>query len=124
MLAWASVNASELHRSHGSTWRWSSKAPLTRVKPGRRRLSKLRRAAVRLAGGRSLTESTLGVVRRHADQVCFVGARERLAGKGDLRERLCNRTLLGVRTRPEGKIVAVTIAGRAGDLLRRATASW
>lgn len=31
-----------------------------------------------------LPESTLGVVRRHADQVCVVGARGRLASKGDL----------------------------------------
>jgi hypothetical protein len=31
-----------------------------------------------------LPESTLGVVRRHADQVCVVGARRRLASKGDL----------------------------------------
>jgi hypothetical protein len=38
-------------------------------------------------------------------------------------ERLANRDV-GARARPEGKIVSVTIAGRAGDLLLRATASW
>lgn len=63
-----------------------------------------------------LPESTLGVMRRHADQVCVVGARGRLAGKGDLVGETGNPRV-GARARPEGKIASVTIAGRTGDLL-------
>lgn len=71
-----------------------------------------------------LPESTLGVMRRHADQVCVVDARRRLAGKGDLVGETGNPRV-GARARPEGKIASVTVAGRTGDLLFwRATASW
>jgi hypothetical protein len=71
-----------------------------------------------------LPESTLGVTRRHADHVCVVGARRRLAGKGDLVGETGNPRV-DARARPEGKIASVTIAGRTGDLLFwRATASW
>jgi len=63
-----------------------------------------------------LPESTLGVMRRHADQVCVVGARRRLASKGDLVGETGNPRV-GARARPEGKIASITIAGRTGDLL-------
>jgi len=62
-----------------------------------------------------LPESTLGVTRRHADQVCVVGARRRLASKGDLVGETGNPRV-GARARPEGKIASITIAGRTGDL--------
>lgn len=42
-------------------------------------------------------------MRRHADQVCVVGARRRLAGNGDLVGEIGNPRL-GARARPEGKI--------------------
>jgi len=63
-----------------------------------------------------LPESTLGVMRRHADQVCVVDARGRPAGKGDLVGETGNPRV-GARARPEGKTASVTIAGRTGDLL-------
>lgn len=64
----------------------------SRASPGGRRLSRSSGAtAVRLVGGRSCLESTLGVMRRHADQVCVVDARRRLADEGDLVERLATR---------------------------------
>jgi len=58
-----------------------------------------------------LPGSTLGIARRQADWACVVGARRRLAGKGDLVGEIGN-PLLGARARPEGKIASVTIAGK------------
>jgi hypothetical protein len=57
-----------------------------------------------------------GGLRKHADKVCVVGARRRLAGNGDLVGETGNPRV-GARARPEGKIASVTIAGRTGDLL-------
>jgi hypothetical protein len=73
------------------------------------------RTAVQPVGGRSCLGSTLGAMRRHSDQ----GALSTPGGvhrKGDLVGETGN-PLVGARARPEGKIVSVTIAGRAGDPL-------
>lgn len=72
---------------------------------------KLGCAAVRPSAGRSRRRSTLGVMRRHADQVCVVCARRRSPVKAISKERQTNRDE-GARARPEGKIASVTIAGK------------
>jgi len=93
--------------------------------PGRRRLSRSSGALPFgfLPAG-AVRKPTLGVVRRHADQVCVVGARKERLAAGRSRERDWHTGKVGARARPEGKIVSVTIAGPADDLLFRTTASW
>jgi hypothetical protein len=98
-------------------WCRNPKIPLARVNPRRRHLSRSsgalpfdRRPAE--AAGDLLWESCGSTLIRYA--LSAPGGAPPV--KAISRERLANRDV-GARARPEGKIVSVTIAGRAGDLL-------
>jgi hypothetical protein len=92
-------------------WLWDPKIPLRWVNPGRRRLSRSSGALPfgLQAAGASWTP-TLGVARRHADQVCVVGAPKSVSPKRS-RKRDWHTGFVDARARPEGKTVTVTIVG-------------
>jgi hypothetical protein len=109
--AWAGVIAPELHGSHESSGSGTRRSLSARVNPGRRRLNRSSGAlpfGVQAAGA-SWTP-TLGVARRHADQVCVVGAPKSVSPKRS-RKRDWHTGLVDARARPEGKTVTVTIVG-------------
>jgi hypothetical protein len=109
--AWAGVIAPELHGSHESSGAGTRRPLSARVNPGRRRLSRSSGALPfgLQAAGASWTP-TLGVARRHADQVCVVGAPKSVSPKRS-RKRDWHTGFVSARARPEGKTVTVTIIG-------------
>jgi hypothetical protein len=109
--AWAGVIAPELHGSHESSGAGTRRSLSARVNPGRRRLSRSSGALPfgLQAAGASWTP-TLGVARRHADQVCVVDAPKSVSPKRS-RKRDWHTGLVDARARPEGKTVTVTIVG-------------
>jgi hypothetical protein len=109
--AWAGVIAPELHGSHESSGAGTRRPLSARVNPGRRRLSRSSGALPfgLQAAGASWTP-TLGVARRHANQVCVVGAPKSVSPKRS-RKRDWHTGFVSARARPEGKTVTVTIIG-------------
>jgi hypothetical protein len=118
------LTIAELRKRPPIKWSQGTGVPSRQGKPWETAPEPEHRCGCRSTRRPKLPKSTLGVTRRHADHVCVVGARRRLASKGDLVGETGNPRE-DARARPEGKIVSVTVAGRTGDLLFwRATASW